>query len=333
MKEPRPLISIVTPVYREAANIERFFERASAAVKDRDFDVEFIFVNDGSPDDSLAILRRLAATDSRVRVISFIRNFGAIAGYTAGARHSSGDAAVLIASDLQDPPELIPQMVERWRQGHDVVWAVRDGRDDPWLKTALAQSFYAVVRLLVFPDYPRGGTDVFLMSRRALDVFHSLPERDSSPFFAVYAYGFPEARIPYRRGPRTAGESGWPFWKRVKNAIDVITSFSYAPLRLISATGFVFAILAFLAGLIIAYRRLVLDLGTEGWPSLAVLILFIGGVQIMFLGILAEYLWRIAEQSRQRPRYIIGERIGSWPPIERRKLDPLDLDVSAPPTH
>ncbi len=327
---PRPCISLVGPVYNEVENIQAYYDEVLAAIEGQDFDIEFIFVDDGSRDGSLALLRELASRDSRVRVFSFSRNFGAVAACTCGLTHASGDAAVLMSVDLQDPPELIPEFVAQWRAGHDIVWAVRQTRDDPVAKRLIAAAFYRAIRFFVFPDYPKDGTDVGLFSRRVLDIFRALPERDSNPFFTLYSLGFDQARIPYHRGKRRAGVSGWPFWKRAKNAVDIITSFSRWPLRMISVSGIIIAGMSVLFSLHIIYRRVFLDLGGDGWPSLAVLVAFLGGLQMLFIGIIAEYLWRIAEQTRHRPRYIISERFSleASPPLERPMLDLLDIDVS-----
>jgi len=329
-KDSRPLISLVCPVFNEIENVGVFYDEVLSAISDQDFDVEFIFVNDGSRDGTLAALRNMADKDSRVVVYNFSRNFGASAACACGLSHATGDAAILISVDLQDPPTLIPELVAKWRDENEIVWATRDTRDDPVSKKLFARLFYAIIRLFVFKDYPRDGTDVGLFSRRVIDVYKSLPERDSNPFFTLYSLGFQQARVPYHRQSRRAGESGWPFWRRVKAAIDIVTSFSYFPLRIISVSGMLIASASMIFGLNIIIRRVFFDLGGAGWPSLAVLILFLGGLQMLFIGIIAEYVWRISEQTRQRPRYIITERIGKGPRVLEGspKLDPLDLDVS-----
>ena len=330
MVKERDLISLVTPVFCEEENVEPFHAAVAEAVSGADFDLEIVFVDDGSNDRTPEILRRVADKDPRVRIVTFSRNFGAIAGCTAGMLHAAGDAVALMTVDLQDPPALIPQLVDEWRKGNDIVWAVRRSRDDPFFKALFARAFYGIIRRIALPGYPEGGSDTGLFSRRVVDVYRAMPERNSSPFFTLFTYGFKQAQIPYDRGPRLRGTSGWPFWKRVKNAIDVVTSFSYWPLRLINVVGFLMAGAAILFGLVIIVRRLFFGLGGEGWASLAVLILLIGGLQMFFLGILAEYIWRIAEQTRQRPRYIISDTYGGdgQGTSKRRSVDPLDIDVS-----
>ncbi len=331
-KMSRPLISIVSPAYCEEENVPRFHEEVSQAVEGNDFDIEFVFVNDGSTDATLAELVKLSEIDERVRVVNLSRNFGSLAALTAGLYRAQGDAIIMMAIDLQDPPELIPRFVDKWRQGHDIIWGVRESRDDPFLKSLLANSFYWVIRKLVFPDYPQGGTDTGLFSRRVIDIYRSLPERDSSPFYSIFSYGFDQAIIGYHRRARIYGTSGWPFWKRVKNAIDVITSFSFVPIRFISVCGLLSASAALLGGVFIVINALLSDAASPGWPSLAILILFIGGLQMLLLGVLAEYVWRIGEQTRNRPRYIVQDIFETnQGQAEKRStpdLDILNLDVS-----
>lgn len=322
------LITLVTPVYNEESNLQAFYLAVRQALEDRDFHFEIVFVNDGSSDRSIEILQDICAKDPRVRVLSFSRNFGALSACNAGLREARGDAVVIMSADLQDPPSLIPVLVESWRKGYEIVWAIRESRDDPLLKKMLARSFYGIIRTLAFPDYPENGTDCGLFGRRAVEIYNLLPERDSSPFFTFYAFGFRQARVSYLRRARERGKSSWPFWRRVKSCIDIVTTFSYVPLRLISTTGITFSTLALIAGVFLALRRVLFGLGGEGWTSLAVLLLLVGGLLALFIGIIAEYVWRIGEHTRQRPRYIIAERYGSKASIETEAMDPLHIDVS-----
>jgi dolichol-phosphate mannosyltransferase len=325
----RDLISIVSPVFNEEGNLCAFHSGVVEATKHEDFDIEMILVNDGSRDRSEEILRDLVERDPRVRVLSFSRNFGALAACNAGLRAARGDGVVLMSADLQDPPSLIPRFVSEWRKGYDIVWGTRDTRDDPFLKTLFARIFYGVIRLLVFHDYPRNGTDCGLFSRRVMTVYNLLPERDSNPIFTIFALGFEQQRVPYSRQARVHGRSGWTFWRRVKNCIDIVTTFSYLPLRLISTTGLIFSTFSLIFGAFLIIRRLFFNLGGEGWTSLAVLLLFVGGMLALFIGIIAEYVWRIGEHTRQRPRYIIARRyeteVGS---AASEPSDILHIDVS-----
>lgn len=325
----RELISVVSPVYNEQDNLRVFYDAVVEATRDQDFDIEIVLVNDGSRDRSDEILRELAEADPRVRVLGFSRNFGAVAACNAGLRAANGDGVVLMSADLQDPPTLIPRFVEEWRKGKDIVWGVRETRDDPFLKTLFARTFYSIIRALVFPDYPKDGTDCGLFSRRVITVYNLLPERDSNPFFSIFALGFRQGQVPYARRARLHGSSSWTFWRRIKNCIDIVTTFSYLPLRLISTTGLIFSACALVFGAILVLRRLLFGLGGEGWTSLAVLLLLVGGLLALFIGIIAEYVWRIGEHTRQRPRYIIAERYGPEPENSgAENVDILHIDVS-----
>lgn len=331
----RDLISIVSPVYNEQGNLLEFYRSIDEATGGSDFDIEIVFVNDGSTDKSEHILRQLAQDDARVRVLSFSRNFGAVSACNAGLRVAQGDGVVLMSADLQDPPSLIPKFVEQWRQGNDIVWGVRSARDDPFLKTLFARIFYAIIRILVFPEYPKLGMDCGLFSRRVLYVYNLLPERDCNPIFSIFALGFRQAQVSYTRAARLHGRSHWTFWRRVKNCIDIVTTFSQAPLRLISTAGVLFCSFAVIYGSILIVQHIFFGLGGAGWTSLATLILMVGGMLSLFIGIIAEYVWRIGEHARQRPRYIITSRYDRTVGFDNgERFDLLHLDVStmAPPT-
>ena len=201
-------------------------------------------------------------------------------------------------------------------------------RDDPFFKTLFARIFYGVIRTLIFPDYPKNGTDCGLFSRRVVTVYNLLPERDFNPIFSIFALGFRQGRVPYARQARLHGSSSWTFWRRVKNCIDIVTTFSYLPLRLISTTGVAFSTVAMIYGLFLVIRRLLFGLGGEGWTSVAVLLLLVGGLLALFIGIIAEYVWRIGEHTRQRPRYIIAEDYGTNADVGAETMDILHIDVS-----
>jgi len=231
--------------------------------------------------------------------------------------------------DLQERASNIVSFVQRWREGYDIVWAVRRNRDDPLLKSLFADCFYWLIRRLAFADYPNRGTDSGLFTRAALNIYCSLPERDSSPFYAFYTYGFRQGFIEYDRLARLHGTSGWSFWRRVKNAIDVMTGFSAAPLHLITVLGLVAMASAMLGSLYIFAFDLLFNAISPGWPSLMVITLFVGGLQLSAVGILASYIWRISEQTRRRPRFIISEAYGAkMPGVVTRLPNILDLDVS-----
>lgn len=315
MKERRPLISVIGPAFNESENIVPFYDRLVAATEDADYDLEILFVDDGSTDDSLARIKELIDRDLRVRVLKLSRNFGGFNAVIAGLDHARGDAVMVVSVDLQDPPELIRDFVAEWRQGVDTVWGVRASRQDPLLKKLFARTFYWLLRKLAFPDFPEDGMDYGLFDRRVIDAYRRLPERTGTPFYSIYSLGFRQARIPYVRQKRVAHESGWPFWRRVANAIDTITTYSYTPIRMISLIGFLASGLGLLYALVIIVEWFLHGFTIPGWPTLIVLILVLGGLQIMVLGVIAEYVFIGNKNTRQRPRYIVMEIHGESVPI------------------
>lgn len=308
--DDRALISIVVPVYNEESNIQPFYEALTSAVAGLNTDFEMVFVDDGSTDHTYALLCLLAGEDCRVRALRFSRNFGSHPALTAGLRHSRGQAAIVISVDLQDPPELIGQFLEHWRGGHHVVWGVRESREDSWTKKTLANLFYAIIRRVALPDYPRQGMDFGLLDRRVIDAVNSFEDASGLVPPTVVWAGFRQMQIPYHRGKRHSGQSKWSLAKRIKAAIDIIVSFSYLPIRLISYLGIGVSLLSFFYGLFVVLRRVFWGLGGAGWPSVLAVVLFLGGLQLFILGILGEYIWRTSEQAKGRPRFLIMEQIG-----------------------
>jgi len=275
-----------------------------------DIPTEIIFVDDGSSDKSFDIISHLSQKDARVKCLRFSRNFGSHAALLAGLRKACGAAAVIISADLQDPPELIRDLVEKWRQGYHTVWAVRESRKDPFAKKLFAATFYRLFRRIALPNYPPSGMDFGLFDRRILDNLKRLHEINYFIPGLILWLGFRQAYISYHRRSRHSGRSKWTVRKRTKNAVDAIVSFSYFPIRLISYTGFFVSLLAFLYVVFLVTRKLFFGLGTPGWVSVFVAVLFLGGLQLMMLGILGEYIWRTTDQVRSRPSYILMDQIG-----------------------
>lgn len=290
-----------------------FLSETSEAIKDVEADFEFIFIDDGSTDNTYAELKKLADTDKRVRVFRMSRNFGSFPAISAGMHHATGDVVICMAADLQDPPSLIPKLFDSWREGHDIVWAAIDGRGDSPVQTIFSGLFYSLIRRIALQDMPSRGMNVGLFSRRIIDIYNALPERDSIPFFTILKLGFPQAQIGYDRQARRAGTSGWSFWKRVRSAVDVVVTFSYAPVRLISIVGFLAAALGMLYALVIIIQSLLFGVEVSGWSSLMVVLLLVSGIQMVILGFIAEYLWRQSKQVRREPRYIIMDEYGTKP--------------------
>jgi dolichol-phosphate mannosyltransferase len=303
----------------EEDNVQPFYD-AVREVTDSiaGVDWEFVFVDDGSTDRTVDLLVALRGNDPRVRVVQFSRNFGSYAALKAGFEYAGGDAVVTISADLQDSPELFRSFVTHWQEGYHIVWGVRAGRDDPWAKKLLAGMFYRLIRRLALPNLPAEGMDCGLFDRKVVDAFCRIPDRNTLTFMTIFWMGFRQIRVPYHRQRRRFGESKWPFRKRLQSAIDVITAFSLLPIRLSSYLGLFVSAASFAAALVVLFNRLVLKVGSLGWPSLMVVILFLGGVQLVMLGVFGEYIWRISLEVRGRPHYIVMQEIGFDGPDARR---------------
>lgn len=300
-----PALSIVVPVYNEEAVLGEFHRRISKVLDECGEPAEILYVNDGSQDRTLAMLCELHATDPRVSVINLSRNFGKEIALTAGLDHCRGQAAVIIDADLQDPPELIPEMIHHWHQGYDVVYATRVAREgETFLKKITAKYFYRVIHRLSRVEIPQDTGDFRLLSRRAVDALGRLREQHRFMKGLFAWVGYPQASVPYRRQPREAGSTKWSYWKLWNFAIEGITSFTTAPLRIASYLGLATAMIAFLHALWIVYKTLVWGEPVAGYPSLMVVILFLGGVQLITLGVIGEYLGRMFNETKQRPLYL-----------------------------
>lgn len=305
------LISVVVPVMNEQENVQPFYEAAKAVTDSLpDFQWEFIFIDDGSTDSTIERILTLREVDPRVRILQLSRNFGSYAAIKAGFDYARGDAVISISADLQDPPELFRSFTTRWKESYDIVWGVRERRDDPWSKKVAASIFYRLVRRLALTDLPDHGMDCGLFDRKVIDAFREIPDKNNITFMTIYWMGFRQARVPYARQARRFGYSKWPVGKRLKSALDVITAFSYFPVRLISYFGLTVSLIAFVGAVIVLFDRLVLGIGELGWPSLMITMLFLGGVQMFMLGIIGEYLWRINSEIRGRPQYIVMKEFG-----------------------
>ena len=305
------LISVVVPVFNESAGIRAFHERASkalAALPGSSY--ELIYVDDGSADDSWAQLAGFAASDSHIRVVKLSRNFGHQIAITAGLDRARGDCAVVIDADLQDPPEVIARMVEKWRSGFDVVYGVRSKRrGESALKLLTASAFYRVLDRITGISIPLDAGDFRLMSRRALDQLNQLREKDRFVRGLVSWIGFPQAGVEYERDERVAGETKYPLRKMMKFAFDGITAFSTAPLKLASWLGYATSLLAFLYLASVFVQR-AMGATVEGWATIMVALLFLGGVQLICLGIMGEYVGRVFTELKPRPIYIVETVIG-----------------------
>ena len=310
MGDQQRTVSLVVPVFNEETNILPFYEACSRALVSTSASMEIVFVDDGSTDATYTTIQELSQRDPRVRGLSLSRNFGSHAAILAGLEHARGAAVVIISVDLQDPPDLIPELLQRWKEGFHVVWAVRNGRDDPWSKRLFAQAFYWVLRKTALPNYPRTGMDFGLFDRRVVEVLSRIQE--SNPFITglILWLGFRQTSVPYHRRARHSGTSKWPFWKRIKAALDAMVSFSYFPIRFISFFGMAVALLSLVYAAITLAVSLTTGQSAAGYPSLMVTVLFLGGVQLITLGVLGEYIWRGNDQGKGRPRYIVMDKTG-----------------------
>ncbi len=305
------LISIVAPCYNEGEAIDPFMTALKPILDKMTFDYELLFVDDGSTDATRAQLEKLVEANPRVKAIFFSRNFGKEAALTAGLDHAAGDAVIVIDTDLQDPPELILDFVEKWREGSDVVYGKREERAaDTMAKRLTAEGFYRLFNRISAVKIPENTGDFRLMDRRVIEAIKALPER-SRFMKGLFAWaGFSAVAVPYSRPERAAGTSKFNLWKLWNFALDGIISFSTAPLRIWSYIGAVVALFSFLYASLVIIRTLMTGVDVPGYASLIVLILFFGGVQMISIGVLGEYLARLFVEVKRRPIYVVDEVIG-----------------------
>ena len=309
-----PTFSIVAPVYNEVEILPELYKRIAAVMTGMGEPWELILVNDGSHDGSAEEMDTLYARDpEHVRVVHFARNFGHQIAVTAGMDYARGEAIVLIDADLQDPPEVIPELVEKWREGYEVVYAVRKERKgEGWFKLATAKLFYRLIYRITDVDIPLDTGDFRLMDRRVVDVIQSMRERHRFIRGMVSWVGFRQTGVPYTRQERYAGTTKYPLRKMLRFAWDGITGFSYFPLQLATYMGFAIAGLSTLAILVVVYlRAFTAARPLEGQATTLVMVLFLGGVQLICLGIIGEYLGRIYNEVKGRPLYIVSKVSGT----------------------
>jgi glycosyltransferase involved in cell wall biosynthesis len=318
------LVSAVVPCYDEQEVLEETHAALSATLSALEgADAEIVYVDDGSRDRTREILRAVQGRDPRVRVISLSRNFGHQLAVSAGIESAAGDCVVVIDADLQDPPEVIREMVALWREGYQVVYGVRADRDgETAFKKWTARAFYRIINRLSRVEMPLDAGDFRLMDRRVVDVLLSMPERDRYLRGMVSWIGFRQAAVVYRRAPRRAGSSKYPFAKMLRFAVDGLLSFSVTPLRLAIWTGFAAIALAFLGIVWAVLEWLFTNDLVRGWASIFTAVLFLGGVQLITLGIIGEYIGRIYAEVKRRPLYVVAERLG----FEHRQLDRANDD-------
>lgn len=304
----RQTLTIVIAAFNEEASLPEMHRRLGVVLDGLDAQASVLYVDDGSRDGTWQVLQTLAADDPRVQLLRLARNFGKELALTAGLDHVETDAALVIDADGQDPPELIPQFVAKWREGFDVVYGTRTRREgESWFKRFTAAAFYRVISWLSPTPIPADTGDFRLMSRPVLDALRQLRERQRFMKGLFTWVGFRQVSLPYERAPRLAGGSKFNYWRLWNLALEGITSFSTVPLRLATYVGVFTALGAFAWGLWIVARTLLWDDPVQGWPSLMTVMLFLGGVQLVALGIIGEYLGRLYLEVKQRPLYLVSE--------------------------
>jgi len=316
MADPARKVVVVVPFLNEEENLPALHERLVRALEKEPESFELLFVDDGSSDGSPRWAAERAADDPRVKLLRLSRNFGHQLAITAGMDHADGDAVVIVDADLQDPPEAIPQLLAKWREGHEVVYAVRrQRRGDTLSKRFLAAAFYKTFRRMASFDVPLDSGDFRLVDRKVIDALKQVRELHRFVRGLTCWVGFSQCAIHYDREPRHAGRTKYPLWKSTRLAWDAITSFSSLPLRWMTAIGLVVSVAGLVQAARVVIDRLLYPGSMErGWATVVALMLFLGGVQLLSLGLIGQYVGRIYEESKKRPLYFVKERVGRFGP-------------------
>ena len=312
--DPNPTLSVVVPAYNEAEGLIEFHARLFDVMQRVGESWELLFVNDGSRDSTLAVMEGLRRADPHVAVINLSRNFGKEIAVTCGLDHARGSAVIVIDADLQDPPEVIPDLVAGWREGFDTVYAQRRQREgETWLKKATAHGFYRLMQRMGHVQMPADAGDFRLISRRVVDALAQLREHHRFMKGLFAWVGYPAKAVLYDRAPRYAGSTKWNYWKLWNFALEGITSFTVMPLKMATYMGLLIAVLAAIYLVVIILKTLVLGNEVAGYPSLMAVVLFLGGAQLMTLGVIGEYLGRVFNEAKRRPLYFVERHLPSAP--------------------
>lgn len=306
-KEKRYLFSIIVPIYKSELNIDEAIKRIEElqnSVKDN-FDLEVIFVDDGSPDKSLEKLLEYKKTKQWIKIIKFSRNFGVPYGIFAGFKFAKGDCATVLVPDMQDPPELLIEMLQYWLNGYKIVLAERIDREEPIVQKTISNFFHFLMKKFALPNYPKQGSDLIISDKEVVRYVNETKEKNTNYLSLILWSGYTYKSIPYVRKKRELGKSSYTFGKKLKYAVDSILAFSYIPIRAISAVGLIVALSSFLFGIFIFFSALFGNIEIKGYATIVLLITFLLGLIMLMLGIIGEYLWRILDETRNRPRYII----------------------------
>ncbi|MEI6498902.1 MAG: glycosyltransferase family 2 protein [bacterium] len=303
------MISLILPIYNEEGNIAELYLRSQKVLASSG-KYEIIYVNDGSKDGSYEMLLKLAQKDKNIKILDFSRNFGHQIAITAGLDYAEGDAVVIMDSDLQDPPEIIPKMIKQWQAGYEIVYAKRRTRKDTFFKKATASFFYRILKNFANINIPEDTGDFRLMDRKVVLEMRKLKEHSRFMRGLTSWVGFKQTAVLFDRDQRKYGRTGYPFWKMVRFAIDGLTSFSFFPLKLASYIGSFSALIGFVWGLYAIYERLFFpERVVAGWTTIVIVTSFMGGIQLMILGVIGEYIGRIYAETQNRPLYIIKDRV------------------------
>jgi len=307
----RPTLSIVGPIHDEEEALPLFHERLMTSLRELGVSFEVIYVDDGSRDRTPALLRRFREEEPAVKILSFARNFGHQMAITAGMDHAAGEACIIMDTDGQDPPEVIPDLLKAWREGNEVVYAVRSTREgESWFKRATAALFYRLLRRITQVDIPLDAGDFRLVDHKALAVLTEMREVHRFVRGLTSWVGFKQTRVEYSRQARLGGRTHYPLWKMARFAVDGITSFSHQPLRWVTLTGFGSFLFSIVVGVWVLYVKLFYAEAVRGWTSMMAIVLFLGGVQLISIGVMGEYLGRVFDEVKRRPLYVIRDRQG-----------------------
>jgi dolichol-phosphate mannosyltransferase len=300
------VISAIIPVYNESGNIDKLYERLTSVMEHLTESYELLFINDGSEDDTLVKIMHYAHNDNNIKYIDFSRNFGHQIAVFAGLEYAKGDYVVIIDADLQDPPELIPELYNKCKEGYDVVYAQREFRaGETFMKKTTAKYFYKVLKYFSETDIPLDTGDFRIMTRKVVDIIIKMPEYNKFLRGQIAWVGYKQTGVTYNRDSRFDGKSGYPYRKMISFAFDGLTAFSNTPLKVATYLGFAVSIITFVVLLYTLYIKFVLGSAIQGWTSTMIAILFLGGVQLVCIGIIGEYLGRVLDNVRHRPLYLI----------------------------
>ena len=301
-------LSVISPIYFNEQNLPHTLPKF---LELRDLipsaEIEFIFVVDGSPDNSLDILLEFKRDNENIKIIKFTKNFGAMSAAIAGIEHSTGDCVTVVGADLQDPPELLVDMVKKWQEGYKTVLAIREDRDEPWHQKLISNTYYSLFRKLAIGNYPKMGYDLFLIDRQVVTDLLTSKEKNIHLQNAIFSLGYDFFTISYTRQKRQVGKSRWTLSKKIKLFIDSIISYSYIPIRAMTILGLTISLSSFVYGIYIFIFALLGKTEVEGWATLIILMTFLQGTLMMMVGILGEYIWRTFDEVRNRKPFIIDK--------------------------